>query len=281
MSYEPKKQINLYVVKKACMRNAIITIFVISVLISCKTKSEKINPAAESQDPLLLSVLWYQRSAEMQSLYYLGYNIAKSSLSERLKKSDNKKPKAVIMDIDETVLDNSPVEAFQVINNVPFSDSLWERWVSLCAAEPLPGAIEFARFAESSGVEIFYVSNRSAANSLGASIKNLSIKGFPFADSIHVVLKTGESSKEKRRLAIAGKYEILLLMGDNLGDLDIVFETRGDDLGFAALSNNVDEFGSKFIVFPNSMYGSWINAAIKNSPGNSAIEKLKNSIKSF
>jgi 5'-nucleotidase (lipoprotein e(P4) family) len=263
------------------MRNVIITIFVLSVLISCKGKIGNLNQVAESQDPLLLSVLWYQRSAEMQALYYQGYNIAKSSLTERISKSGNKKPKAVIMDIDETVLDNSPVEAYQVINNVPFSDSLWNRWVSLSSAEALPGALDFTRFAESKGVQIFYVSNRSASTSLGVSIKNLSIKGFPFADSIHVVLKTDESSKEKRRLAIAGKYDILLLMGDNLADLDISFEKRDDDLGFGAVVNNIDEFGTRFIVFPNSMYGLWINAAIKNGLGNSTTEKLKSSIKTF
>lgn len=263
------------------MRNVIIVVFVLSVLISCHGKPEYLTPVRENQDPLLLSVLWYQRSAEMQALYYQGYNIAKSSLTERLRGPDNKRPNAVIMDIDETILDNSPVEAFQVINNVPFSDSLWERWVNLCAAEPLPGALDFTKFAESIGVEVFYVSNRSAANSLGASIKNLSIKGFPFADSIHVVLKTDESSKEKRRLSIAGKYEILLLMGDNLADLDIVFEKRGDDLAFGAVTEKEKEFGKKFIVFPNSMYGPWINAAIKNAAGNSTLEKLKNSIISF
>jgi 5'-nucleotidase (lipoprotein e(P4) family) len=200
---------------------------------------------------------------------------------EKTGKSVNKKPKAVIMDIDETVLDNSPVEAYQVINNVPFSDTLWNRWVSLCSAEPLPGALNFTRFAESKGVEIFYVSNRSAANSLGASIRNLAIKGFPFADSIHVVLKTDVSSKEKRRLAIAGKYDILLLMGDNLADLDTAFEKRGDDLGFGAVAGRFNEFGTRFIVFPNSMYGPWLNAAIKDITGNSNREKLMKSLISF
>jgi len=263
------------------MRNVITIAFVLSLLISCKGKPENSIPVKENQDPLLLTVLWFQRSAEMQALYYQGYNIAKSALSEMVSKSNKALLKAVIMDIDETVLDNSPVEAYQVINNVSFSDSLWNRWVGLCSAEPLPGALDFTRFAESKGVEIFYVSNRSASTSLGASIKNLSEKGFPFADSIHVVLKTDESSKEKRRLAIAGKYDILLLMGDNLADLDIAFDKRGDDLGFNAVVSNIEKFGTRFIVFPNPMYGPWINAAIKNAAGNSNTEKLKNSIKSF
>ena len=263
------------------MRNVLIAVFVLSAFISCKDKSEILTSREENQDPLLLSVLWYQRSAEMQALYYQGYNIAKSALREKTGKSDNKKPKTVIMDIDETVLDNSPVEAYQVIENVPFSDSLWNRWVSLCSAEPLPGALDFTKFAESKGAEVFYVSNRTLSDSFEYTIKNLKSKGFPFADSIHVVLKTDLSSKEIRRMAIAEKYDIILLMGDNLADLDVVFEKRGDDLGFGAVNNNIKEFGTRFILFPNPMYGPWLNAAIKDITGNSNREKLMKSIISF
>jgi 5'-nucleotidase (lipoprotein e(P4) family) len=263
------------------MRNVISVIFVLVFLISCGEKSGNVAAPPDNQDPLLLSVLWYQRSAEMQALYYQGYNIARSSLEEKLGKSGNRKPKAVVMDIDETVLDNSPVEAYQVVKNFPFSDSVWNRWVSLCIAEPLPGAKEFIKFAESRGVEVFYVTNRSAQGSFEPTIRNLKVKGLPFADSTHLILKTDVSSKKIRRDAISEKYDILLLIGDNLSDFDEIFDNRGSDLAFGAVKDKMNEFGSRFIILPNPMYGPWVNAATKNTPGNSAREKLLKSIYSF
>jgi 5'-nucleotidase (lipoprotein e(P4) family) len=226
-------------------------------------------------------VLWYQRSGEMQALYYQGYNISQRSLEEKLRKSNNRKPKAVIMDIDETVLDNSPVEAYQVINNVPFSDSVWNKWVNLSSAVPLPGAMEFIKFAESEGVEIFYVTNRSAPGSFKPTIKNLRNMGFPFADSIHLVLKKDVSSKKVRRDTISAKYDILLLIGDNLADFDDIFDNRRDDLAFEAVKERMNEFGNRFIILPNPMYGPWINVAIKNSKGTAQREKMLNSLRSF
>lgn len=263
------------------MRNVLSVIFVLIILISCKEKSGIVTSSAENQDPLLLSVLWYQTSAEMQAMYYQGYYIAKVSLMEKLGNSDKAKPKAVIMDIDETILDNSPVEAFQAIKNVPFSDSVWNMWVKQCSAKPLPGALEFILFAESKGVEVFYVSNRKSPGEFFPTLMNLKNNGFPFADSVHLVLKTSSSSKEERRKSIAASYDILLFIGDNLSDFDTAFDKRDEDLGFGAVKERMKDFGSRFIVMPNPMYGPWVNAAIKNSPGTTQYERIKNTLKSF
>jgi 5'-nucleotidase (lipoprotein e(P4) family) len=263
------------------MRNVLFLFFVLSVLISCKEKSKNIAVPPENQDQLLMSVLWYQRSGEMQALYYQGYNIAKISLIEKLSKPVDNKPKAVIMDIDETVLDNSAVEAFQAVNNLPFSDSIWNKWVDQASAEPLPGALEFIKFAESRGVEVFYVTNRSFPNSFNPTIKNLKDKGLPFADSVHLILKKDVSSKKIRRNAIAEKYDILMLIGDNLADFDDVFDVRGEDLAFGEVKNKSNEFGKKFIILPNPMYGGWVNPAVSTQVGGTMGEKIRNVIKSF
>ena len=105
--------------------------------------------------------------------------------------------------------------------------------------------------------------------------------GFPDADTTHLVLKKGVSSKELRRKAIAEKYDILMLIGDNLADFDVVFDKRGEDLGFSAVSLNREKFGTEFIILPNPMYGPWINAAIKDQTGETVREKILNVLEGF
>jgi 5'-nucleotidase (lipoprotein e(P4) family) len=217
----------------------------------------------------------------MQAMFYQGYNIAKKSLLDKLKNTENNKPKAVILDIDETVLDNSPVEAMQIINNLPFSDSLWVSWIKKASAEPLPGALDFIKFSDSLGVEVFYVSNRNYKDEYLPTLINLSQKGLPFADSLHVILKRNISSKEIRRNSIEEKYDVVLLIGDNLADFDEVFDIRGEDLGFGAVKSNERRFGTDFIVLPNPMYGPWINSAIRNQDGINMRDKQVNALKSF
>jgi 5'-nucleotidase (lipoprotein e(P4) family) len=217
----------------------------------------------------------------MQAMFYQGYNIAKKSLLDKLKNTENNKPKAVILDIDETVLDNSPVEAMQIINNLPFSDSLWVSWIKKASAEPLPGALDFIKFSDSLGVEVFYVSNRNYKDEYLPTLINLSQKGLPFADSLHVILKRNISSKEIRRNSIEEKYDVVLLIGDNLADFDEVFDIRGEDLGFGAVKSNERRFGTDFIVLPNPMYGPWINTAIRNQDGINMRDKQVNALKSF
>jgi 5'-nucleotidase (lipoprotein e(P4) family) len=263
------------------MRKIILLLYLALIFSSCANKHESNNPLPENQDPLLLSVLWYQKSPEMQALYYQCYNNATKSLDEKLRKNVNGKPEAVIMDIDETILDNSQVEAYQVVHNVAYSDSLWNRWTDLAIAEPLPGALEFTLYAKSKGVEVFYVTNRSRTMAYESTLKNLRDKGFPFADSLHLMAKTTTSLKGERRQEVALKYEILLFIGDNIGDFDNVFDNRDTDLGFGAVIRNKDSFGDRFIILPNPMYGPWINAAIKNSTEITTREKLINALKSF
>ena len=250
-------------------------------MLSCSNNERVISPIPENQDPLLLSVLWFQKSPEMQAMYYQCYNNATKSLAEKLKSSDNKLPKAVVMDIDETILDNSPVEATQIINKEAYSDSLWNRWTDASIAIPLPGALEFTLFAEKQGVEIFYITNRSKETAFNSTISNLLEMGFPFADSTHLMTKTTTSSKEERRKKVASDHEILLYIGDNMGDFDAVFDDRTTDLGFGAVKQNISKFGDSFIILPNPMYGPWVNVAIKNAPGGTTREKLLNSLNSF
>lgn len=258
-------------------------LFIIAINISSCNDNKHVNKSTvENQDQLILSVLWYQKSAEMHALYIQGYNIAGKSLNEKLKNSPKSSPNAVIMDIDETILNNSPSEVYQILNKKPYSDDLWKKWVNEASAEPCPGALKFTKLADSLNVEVFYVTNRESPEEYAPTIQNLKKFGFPFADTLHLVLKNnGIGSKEARRLAIAKDHEILILVGDNLADFDVVFDKRGDDLGFGAVSKNAAKFGTDYIILPNPMYGSWINAAINNQEGKSTREKIFKVLKSF
>ncbi len=250
------------------------------ILASCCTIRKVNVPQAETQDQLILAALWYQQSAEMKALYYQCFRNAETALAENMAQADKTMPAAVVLDIDETVLDNSPFEGWQVIENKSFNDQDWTRWVNLARAEPLPGAVGFTRYADSLGAEVFYISNRTISE-LGPTIANLKACGFADADSTHLLLKETDSSKIERRAEIEKSYKILVLVGDNLADCSGVYEKRGAGLGFSSVEADRELFGTKYIVLPNPMYGSWLSEIMKQSKGTTTKDKLVNMLKGF
>jgi 5'-nucleotidase (lipoprotein e(P4) family) len=228
-----------------------------------------------------MSVLWFQKSAEMRALFVQGYNIAREKLIEANSVRGADKPLAVVADIDETILDNSPFEGWQITTGNAFSDSTWTRWTDMAVAKALPGALEFARLADSLGVEIFYVSNRTVSDALESTITNLKSAGFPYADREHILLKDDTSSKISRRKKILETHDIILLIGDNLGDLDGIFENRDRNFGFDSVDSLSGYFGEKFIILPNPMYGTWEKPAIITGEGMTLRERLKKSVTSL
>jgi 5'-nucleotidase (lipoprotein e(P4) family) len=202
----------------------------------------------------VLALLWYQTSAEMRALYYQAYNIARLMLDRSLD-NPSAKPRAIITDIDETILDNSPYNARQVFSNEVYPTG-WREWVELAQAQALPGAVEFLRYAESKGVHVFYISNRKLEER-AATIKNLTAAGFPSVTEERLLLLEKENSKESRRKKISDKYNVVLLLGDNLNDFTDIFERRSVAERSAEVDRLKDEWGRKFIVLPNPYYGDW------------------------
>ncbi|MEX2115372.1 MAG: HAD family acid phosphatase, partial [Bacteroidota bacterium] len=173
---------------------------------------------------LVMSVLWYQTAAEMRALSYQTFYLAKMQIDlDRQTQRKGGRGRAVVVDIDETVLDNSPHSAKMILENKSFPYG-WTEWVNRAEAEALPGAIEFLRYAVDKGYDVFYVSNRTVKDELEGTMKNLRVCGFPQADSSHILLRAAESSKEGRREMIRKTHDIVLLLGDNLNDLDSAFE---------------------------------------------------------
>lgn len=230
-------------------------------------------PAVNLQEQNTMSVLWFQTSGEAKALYVQGYNLGKMRLDELLKKKKMVRKPAIVLDIDETIVDNSPYQAWNVKSGKAYPLN-WNEWIDRAEAKPLPGAVEFLKYANKKGVAIFYISNRKEDQKT-ATIKNLKRIGAPQADSKHVLLQQpGEKGKEMRRREVARNHEILLLFGDNLGDF-----SGFDDLSASGRVQAVErrnaEFGTKLIVFPNPMYGDWEGAIYNYDFSKSELEKNK------
>ncbi len=232
----------------------LIGIFWALIITSCADKAK--NESADgTQDHLMYATIWFQRSPEMKALYYQGYNLASMRVAEFVKQK-SAKPKAVVVDIDETMLDNSPFEAQEIIDNKGFTPELWKKWSAMAKAKALPGAVAFTHVCDSLGVQVIYISNRKVSE-VDVTVKNLDSLGFSFARKENMIFKEDVSSKKSRRDKISEKFEIVLLIGDNLNDLSEVFENRGLDWGTSVVEQNRKEFGNRFIVLPNPMYGDW------------------------
>ncbi len=213
------------------------------------------------------ATLWMQKAGEYRALAYQAFNLARWQLDadfdkkniKKLPKVDQKRPRAVVVDIDETVLDNSPSQAQNIKTRTPFILKDWYAWGEMRKAKAIPGAVDFLNYANSKGVRVFFVSNRDNVQKQ-ATIDNLKNVGFANVTEENVVLRTTESSKEARRQAIAAKYRIVLLMGDNLDDLSNVFERKSIADRFGEVDKVKDDWGKRWIVLPNAMYGTWESA---------------------
>lgn len=201
------------------------------------------------------AVLWQQHSGEYRALAFQAYNFARLSLIERLKEVSKDKKFCVVVDVDETVLDNSPFQGYEIKQGRSFDAKEWNDWTSKGIADTVPGALSFLNFAASQQVETFYITNRDTSEMKG-TLYNLKTLGFPNADEAHILLKTNTSDKEPRRQAVLEKYHILLLCGDNLSDFSNIFYRSGKNTIEQVNAEKLN-FGTRFIVLPNPMYGDW------------------------
>lgn len=225
-----------------------------------------VQPAVDL-DYQTAAVLYTQKAAEYRALAYQAFNIARLRLDADLDKKNVKKlpkpmrkmPRAIVVDIDETVLDNSPAQAYAIKNGVAFNLKDWYAWGDMRKAKAVPGSVDFLNYAVSKGVKIFYVSNRDEVQKQ-ATLDNLKSVGFQDVSADNVLLRTAESGKDARRAVAAAKHRIVMLVGDNLDDFASAFERKSVADRFAEVDKARDQWGNNFIVLPNAMYGTWENA---------------------
>lgn len=219
-----------------------------------------------------MAVAWYQTSAECKALYLQGYNIARRNLDQDLAQA-SAQPRAIILDIDETVLDNSPYQAYNALHDEQFPDH-WNDWVNAAKAKPVPGAKDFLNYANQNGVQIYYVSDRSTGQ-LKATKKNLANQGLPQATDDHILLKgKNDKSKETRRQAIEKNNNVIMFFGDSLTDMN---DPKSPSVKnrYQDVMENANQFGSKYIILPCPMYGGWEGALYGGNYNISNAQKTK------
>jgi 5'-nucleotidase (lipoprotein e(P4) family) len=235
----------------------------------------------------LNAVAWVQTAVEYKASAEQAYRLAMLQLETALKDPSwtaaieqtadaSKLPPAVVLDIDETVLDNSVFQARGVRDNVPYSEEAWQRWVAEARAPAVPGAKEFTQYAAQKGVAVFYISNRMAVTE-AATRRNLQALGFPLDATIDTLLSRGErpewaaSDKRSRREYVGANYRILLLIGDDLGDFVVAAGTP--DERAARTASHDDWWGRRWIMLPNPTYGSWERAVIGSAKDSLAAKR--------
>ena len=216
-------------------------------------------------DTETMGLLWMRTSAEYRALAYQGYNVAMNAVKMAVADpSHQRKPLAIVLDSDETVVDNTKLMGESIVNgNGRFDAPWWRQAVHQGKSQAMPGAVDFLNEVHKQGVEIFYVSNRYAPVNLDVTIQNFKELGFPSVDKDHVLLFEKDSDKQPRFDMIAKKYAIVLFMGDNAGDFPI--GTKGKTLAERndIIDAHKEDFGTTFVVFPNPAYGSWVSALAK------------------
>ena len=229
------------------------SLLVARVLSGCT--SQKPNAPDQLNQQSVMALNWFQQSGEYQALAYQAFNFATLAFDKA--PSLTGKPKAVIVDLDETMIDNSAYSAWQVKANQPFADKSRSRWTQARQAIAVPGAVNFANYVNSHGGTMFYVSNRDGKDAT-ATADNLKRLGFTGVNEKTLRLKTDSSNKQARFDAIRSEgYNVVLYIGDNLNDYGAATYHQGNAQRRAFVNQNSRLFGTQFIILPNPLYGDW------------------------
>ena len=194
-------------------------------------------------------VQWVVASDEYKNLCYQIYNNASSKLVEILNKS-KKNNYAVVMDLDETVLDNSQYQIDLNNNGETFNMESWAEWVKREEAKVVPGALEYINLLRKFDVQIIFISNRMHER-LRETKNNMINLNIYSKDDIYLLRKDKKDKKDIRRNEIytssgrmdgLGEFHVLQYIGDAMGDFP---------------EKDSKKFGETQFVLPNPMYGKW------------------------
>ncbi len=258
---------------RQCFSISVLIFASVSVTWLAATSSAERSLPESNNDYQIGATLWMQKAGEYRALAFQAFNIARLRLDadlekknrKKLPKAERKKPRAIMVDIDETMLENAPAQAYGIMNRRPFNNDDWYAWGRLKKAKAIPGAVDFVNYAVSRGVKVFFVSNRDEIQK-PETIENLVTAKFNDVSADNVLLRQRDaagkniSTKEPRREFILQKYRIIMFIGDNLDDHSKAFEHASVDDRFAEVDRSRSLFGDRYIMLPNAMYGTWESA---------------------
>jgi 5'-nucleotidase (lipoprotein e(P4) family) len=232
----------------------------ILLIAACSTSKKVTDNTSIVNNGKVWASIYQQQAAEYKALCFQAYNIAKLRVDETIDhdmKAGTVRPYAVVTDLDETLLDNSPYDAKRAINNQGYDGKSWKEWTAKGIADTVPGGPAFFKYAASKNIEVFYITNRDEDERAG-TLNNLKLYGLPYADDAHLIMRHGGSSKESRRQDVLKKHDVILLCGDNLADFDALYDNKpSEESRTASTQKLMKEFGSRYIVLPNPEYGDW------------------------
>ncbi len=197
---------------------------------------------------------WVRDSAEYHGLTTQTYRAALGAVRRQSKKL-KKGQWAVILDVDETVLDNSTYQLERHAYGLPYDSPSWHAWCRREAAAAIPGAKDFVDGVRSLGGTVVYLTNRKDVVAAPTQA-NLVAEGL-WTDGDLLCPRTETSDKAPRRAAVragtggctTGKpLAVVAYLGDSWEDLP----RDGEDGGA-----RMDELGKRFFVLPNPLYGHW------------------------
>ena len=219
-------------------------------------------PAECQVKEFAMGLRYQQQSAEVRALQLQAYALARANLQAAIAKTGDASKLAVVSDLDETAIDNTPLLVRDMEKcHVYDTWDTWGDWELRGKPTPIPGALEFFDFADKAGVAIYYISDRfGEPENKAATIATLKELGFPQVSDDHVLLYG--TSKAERRAVVSKDHKIVLLLGDTLHDFDGVFRKAATDVKRAEVDKNAAHFGADWIVFPNATYGDWSTAPL-------------------
>ncbi len=200
-------------------------------------------------------VQWLRGAAEYRAITISTYRAATEAVTAAVKEK-TADSWAVVLDADETVLDNSVFQRDLSRGTTPFTEELWATFVRQHSAVPVPGAKAFLDSVRARGGRIVIVTNRFD-HLCEDTRETFRVQHLPF-DVILCRVGTGDKNPRFASVASGSAFadgkgrEPVVFVGDNILDFPSLKQTLRDEPESA-----FEAFGKRFFVMPNPMYGSW------------------------
>lgn len=222
-----------------------------------KNRADKLQENILNQEAVL-ATLWQQDSAEVKALRLQAYKQARGNIDQLISNGNMPSSPAVVLDIDETILDNMPAGAYQITSNNGYNSKDFVEWTTKAECKDIEGSVDFINYAQSNGVEIFLISNRSKEE-MEATIINLKAVGVNVPED-HIMLKEDSSNKQKRMDEVEKNYNVIMYIGDNASDFGGEYNKKSNKERSKIVMDNKDNIGVKYIALPNPTYGDFDGA---------------------